>query len=105
MNRFMKEEPYLYSVLSAGALTNEGGDENVYSWQPKQTEGLEFLIDSLKKDERRQKILKGLKDITGAECHFEIVQSGHVRKEDVSEKAYINQLYETFGKEPVVIQE
>ena len=105
MNRFMKEEPYLYSVLSAGTLTNEGGDENVYSWQPKQTEGLEFLIDSLKKDERRQKILKGLKDITGAECHFEIVQSGHVRKEDVSEKAYINQLYETFGKEPVVIQE
>jgi DNA polymerase-3 subunit gamma/tau len=102
MNQFMKTEPFLYSVLSAGMLVS--GEGNTFLWQPEQSEGMSFLIDSIRKEDKKNRIQEVLKGITGEDCVFEVAQ-GKAQKEDNSEQAYINSLYETFGQEPVIIKD
>ncbi len=104
MSKFMKEEPFLYSVLSAGEAIMTGSGE--ISWRPEQTDGLNFLIDSIKKEDKKQKIQSALQEITGENYRFVIRENdSRPSNEDSSEKAYIEKLYETFGQEPVDIRE
>ena len=104
MDRFAREQPTVWSMLTQGRISCVS-DAHLL-WQPSRKEGSEFFINTLNREDKKAVIQQGLKELTGKEMLFEAapVSEG---KETVnqSENAYINQLYETFGKEPVDIVE
>ena len=103
MDRFRRSDPAIWSMLTQGELT--GNDNGRFVWQPSQPGGNMFLIP-LNKPEKRQKICDCLSEITGMTCDFSAADSGTVSAAGKSsEKEYLNQLYDTFGAEKVIIQE
>lgn len=102
MGRFAKEQPVIWSMLSQGKLLT--GKGNTVQWQPKMKEGSEFFLLSLNKEDKRKIITDALKELAGTECSFEAVAfSDAAPAANQTEEAYIQQLYDTFGKEPVDI--
>ena len=103
MDRFRRSDPAIWSMLTQGELTGSSGGK--FTWQPSQTGGNMFLIP-LNKPEKRQKICDCLSEITGMTCEFTAVNGGTASAAGKSsEKEYLNQLYDAFGADKVIIQE
>ena len=104
MKQFQKTDPAIWSMLNHGRIISSDGD--VYRWQCN-SEGEAFFSNTLNREASKKKIAEALNAITGRSgCAFETVSriSGSRQKDD-SEEAYINRLYETFGREPVIVKE
>lgn len=102
MNRFKRTEPMTWSFLLQGKLAGCQGD--TFTWQTSQAGGERLYVVPLNQEERRNKICAALSEITGRSCSFRAVGPGQAPAapaEDGGEKAFLNQLYETFGAEPV----
>lgn len=103
MNRLSKEDPRIWGLLTQGKIACEG---NEIRWTPLKAEGAEYFIAPLNREEKKAEIRNILKAVTGTDYAFSagVPAAGESRPaENNSEQAYINQLYETFGKEPVDI--
>ena len=102
MDRFSKEERTIWSALTQGSVSLSS--EKMIQWHPNKKEGSEFFIGVLNREDKKTIIQQVLNEITGKDYLFEAVyvsenHDANSQKED----AYINRLYETFGKEPVDI--
>ena len=103
MERFRRTDPAIWSMLTQGDLISS--ENGRYVWQPGQTGGTMFLIP-LNKAEKRQKICECLSELTGIACEFTATEAGNpLKKGKNSEKDYLEQLYDTFGTEKVIIQD
>ena len=102
MQRLKKSEPGIWSMLTLGSLVQ--ADNNLFRWKTADDEensGNGFTI-SLNREEKKQKIIAVLNEVTGASCGFEAVSDGPASKgSSESDREYLNGLYSTFGKEPV----
>ena len=104
MERFSKDEPSLWSMLTQGRI--QSPEKDLIRWQPNKKEGSEFYLITLNRDDKKSKIVQSLKEITGKEYRFEaLAPTGNTGSGNNSDEAYIGRLYETFGKEPVDIVE
>ncbi len=102
MSRLSREDPRIWGILTQGRITCT--DETDISWSPLKAEGSEYFIAPLKREDKQKIILQCLKEITGKDFRFSAVAfSASPPAEGSTEEAYINRLYETFGKEPVDI--
>ena len=104
MKQFQKSDPAIWSMLNHGTIVSAEG--NVYRWQSN-SDGEAFFCNTLNREAPKKKIADALNAITGQDnCAFETVaRNSGSRQKDDSEEAYINRLYETFGKEPVIVKE
>ena len=103
MKQYQRSEPGIWSMLSKGKLIS--AEKDFFRWQP-ETPGAESFVTPLSRDTTKKKISDTLNALTGRNCSFEPVSRGaDPSKRDDSEKAYIDRLYETFGQEPVVVQD
>ena len=103
MERFRRSDPAIWSMLIQGELVSREGGR--YVWQPKDTGGSMFLLP-LNKPEKRLKICECLTEISGEPCEFTAAAAEMTgNKAGSSEKEYMDQLYNTFGTEKVIIQE
>ena len=104
MDRLAKEQPTLWSMLTQGKIASV--TDGHVRWQPNRKEGSEFFIGSLNKEDKKTAVQQILKEMTGQDLLFEAVSvSESSESSSQTETAYINTLYETFGKEPVDIVE
>ena len=102
MNRLSKEDPRIWGILTQGKITCTGGKE--IKWMPLKAEGSEYFIAPLNREEKKNEIMKILQDVTGTEYEFSTsAVKDSTKDQDNSEEIYIQQLYNTFGKEPVDI--
>ena len=103
MDRFKRNDPAIWSMLTQGSLIScENGE---FVWQPNQPGGSMFLIP-LNKADKKQKICDCLSEITGMTCEFTAAEGGKTAGGgQKSEKEYLNQLYDMFGADKVIIQE
>ncbi len=88
-----------WSFLSQGSMSRGAG--NQFRWQAKAKAGEQLFISSLNNPERNSRICACLSEITGQECSFTAVSQDAAPADDGSDEAYLNTIYETFGKEPV----
>jgi len=103
MDRFKRNDPAIWSMLTQGDLVSY--DNGKFVWQPNQPGGSMFLIP-LNKTEKKKKICDCLAKITGMTCEFYATEAGKLSNNGPSsEKDYLNQLYDAFGAEKVIIQE
>jgi len=103
MDRFKRNDPAIWSMLTQGDLVSY--DNGKFVWQPNQPGGSMFLIP-LNKTEKKKKICDCLAKITGMTCEFYATEAGKPSNNGPSsEKDYLNQLYDAFGAEKVIIQE
>jgi DNA polymerase-3 subunit gamma/tau len=103
MDRFKRNDPAIWSMLTQGDLVSY--DNGKFVWQPNQPGGSMFLIP-LNKTEKKKKICDCLAKITGMTCEFYATEAGKpLNNGPSSEKDYLNQLYDAFGAEKVIIQE
>ena len=103
MDRFRRTDPAIWTMLTQGNLVSV--ENGRFIWQPNLPEGNMFLIP-LNKEEKKQKIRNCLSEITGMTCEFSATQSGQAESGGKnSEKDYLDQLYNTFGTDKVVIKE
>ena len=103
MDRFKRNDPAIWSMLTQGDLVSY--DNGKFVWQPNQPGGSMFLIP-LSKTEKKKKICDCLAEITGMTCEFYATEAGKPSNNGPSsEKDYLNQLYDAFGAEKVIIQE
>lgn len=103
MNRLSKEDPRIWGILTQGKISCSGTEVR---WQPVKTEGSEYFVAPLNREEKKEEIMKCLKDITGVDYSFTAsacAGTAENKADSNSDDAYINRLYETFGKEPVDI--
>ena len=103
MSRLSKEDPRIWGILTQGKISCDGTEVR---WSPLKAEGSEYFVAPLNREEKKEEIIKCLKDVTGTEYSFIAAASAESqdRKADSnSDDAYISRLYETFGKEPVDI--
>ena len=100
MSRLSKEDPRIWGILTQGKITCNGNME--IRWSPLKAEGSEYFIAPLNREEKKIEILNCLKQIAGKDFSFSAVAFAEdTPAESNTEDAYINRLYETFGKEPV----
>lgn len=106
MTRLRKSEPALWSMLTQGNVSCV--DDHIVQWQPQKQEGAEFFIGTLNNEEKKKKITDCLNEISGSD-RFSFAASVKNKlsgnASDDSDQAYLNDLYNTFGKEPVDIVE
>ena len=103
MKQFQKTEPAVWSMLNHGRIVSADG--GIFSWQPNSEQDT-FFVNTLNRETSRKKISDALSALTGRPCSFETAaRTSGAGKNDDSEEAYINRLYETFGKEPVIVKE
>ena len=103
MDRFRRSDPAIWSMLTQGTLT--GSANGKFVWQPSQPGGSMFLIP-LNKPEKRQRICDCLSEITGMTCEFTATDAGQAANSGKDgEKEYLDQLYDTFGADKVIVQE
>ena len=103
MDRLSREDPRIWGILTQGKISCSGTE---VKWFPMKSEGSEYFIAPLNREEKKEEIIRCLKEATGTDYTF----SAGVPKErknnggeNSSEEEYISKLYETFGKEPVDI--
>ena len=91
-----------WSFLSQGSPI--GFRDGKYCWQASRKEGEQQFILALNKPERSRMISDVLKEISGRECMFTAVprDSAHAA-DNSSDDAYLETIYETFGRGPVNI--
>lgn len=103
MNHFRKNDPAIWSMLTQGSLI--GCKDGKYTWQPNPPGGSMFLIP-LNKPDKKQKICDFLSEFTGVSCDFSAIDSGQEAiGGQKGEKEYLDQLYDAFGSDKVVVQE
>jgi DNA polymerase-3 subunit gamma/tau len=105
MNRLSKEDPRIWGLLTQGKISCTG---NEIRWSPLKAEGAEYFIAPLNREEKKAEIRNILKAVTGTDYAFTAgiaPATESSQTENNSDDAYINRLYETFGKEPVDIVE
>ena len=90
-----------WSFLSQGNIISYNHFH--FRWKADRSDGEQQYITALNKPERNQIICECLSVITGHECTFSAVENSSEQQEDRSDDAYLEKLYETFGKEPVSI--
>lgn len=101
MNRLSKSDPRIWGILTQGSISAEGTE---IRWSPLKAEGSEYFVAPLTREDKKQEILQVLKEITGKDFGFSAsARTEPPAAEKNNEDAYINSLYETFGKEPVDI--
>ena len=102
MSVIRQKDMSAWSFLSQGSPI--GFRDSKYCWQANRKEGEQQFILALNKPERCQIISEALKEITGRDCVFAAVprDSAHTA-DNSSDDAYLETIYETFGKEPVNI--
>lgn len=93
-----KTDPSVFGILSQGRYAGCTGG-TLFRWQA--PAGLDFLAKSL--NERKAKVEAALTEAAGVESHFEATDSSKAEKQeqDNSDEQYLQQLYDTFGTEPV----
>lgn len=102
--RFKKNEPFIWSMLSQGSATCD--NQNIIHWHPAKAKGTEFFVGPLNTEEKKGKILNSLRDISGEEFTFIAEEeTAEASTTELSDDEYINNLYKTFGREPVDIVE
>ena len=102
MTRMAKDVPSVWSMLTQGKATCKG--ENDIHWQPLKQQGSAFFIGPLNRDDKKSSIINCLRDITGKDYSFSADPYEETAiSQDNAEKAYLEELYKTFGKEPVDI--
>ena len=100
MNRLSKEDPRIWGILTQGGISCSDGKE--IRWSPLKTEGSEYFIAPLNREEKKEIIRRCLYEITGNDYEFRAAAAdSKPPAADNSEDAYIQKLYDTFGKEPV----
>ena len=103
MDQYKKKEPGLWSMLNHGRIITNNGDRFV--WQPA-SESDAFFLNTVGREDKKNQISSTLSELTGRPCSFETTEAGTKNtQEDDSDQAYIETLYQTFGKEPVDIVE
>ena len=101
MSRLSKTDPRIWGILTQGSISCEGTE---IRWSPLKAEGSEYFVAPLTREEKKQEILQVLREITGNEYSFAAsARTENQTAQSNKESAYINSLYETFGKEPVDI--
>ena len=101
MSRLSKTDPRIWGILTQGSISCEGTE---IRWSPMKAEGSEYFVAPLTREEKKQEILQVLREITGNEYSFAAsARTENQTAQSNKESAYINSLYETFGKEPVDI--
>ena len=89
-----------WSFLTLGSIVS--CSDHHFRWQAGRKEGEKQYILALNKAERNRIICECLSEATGEECRFTAVENGTDPGADRSgDDAYLETIYETFGKEPV----
>ena len=101
MSRIQKKDITAWSFLSQGSLAGVSGND--FRWQAARKEGEQQYISVLNKPDRNRMICDCLNEITGGNCTFTAIAHGTPMSaaSDKGDDAYLNRLYETFGREPV----
>ncbi len=102
MNKLKKDEPAVWSMLTQGKASCS--DTNTVIWHPLKKEGSEYFVSTLNREEKKKKIVDCLQKITENAFLFsaELYSSqSNEKPSDGSDQAYLDNLYRTFGKEPV----
>ena len=102
MKQYQKTDPGIWSMLTHGKMI--GAENDVFLWQPN-TAGDQFFVTPLSREGTRKKIGETLTALSGRPCHFGTASTTGPAKKDDSDQAYISRLYETFGREPVIVKE
>jgi len=100
MTRIQSLDITAWSFLAQGDLLS--CKDGHFTWQPSRKEGEEQYISALNRPDRNKVICECLSEITGRNCTFTAV--GHSAESsscDESEQAYLENIYDTFGQEPV----
>ena len=99
MNQFKKTEPGLWSMLNHGHIISNIDDQ--YVWQPASEKDV-FFLQTVAREDKKTQIRNALSELTGRSCGFSTADlSKKTASASDSDQAYINTLYQTFGKEPV----
>ena len=104
MARIQKKDITAWSFLSQGILVSS--EQNHFQWRASQKNGEQQYITVLNKPDRSKMISECLSEITGKECTFcAVAQEVLSNADDGSDDAYLQSIYETFGREPVKVVE
>ena len=102
MTMIRQKDMAAWSFLSQGSLVSSR--DSHFRWQANRKEGEQQFIAVLNNPERKKIICDCLTEITGQECTFSALEKDSaVSAADSSDDAYLETLYDTFGKEPVNI--
>ena len=103
LKQLQKTEPGIHGMFLMGKYV--GFRNGTYLWQT--NPGLEFVTNSLNSPDRKKKVEEALTAAAGAPCAFAAVDESTARQktEDASDEAYLEELYDTFGREPVDVVE
>ncbi len=88
-----------WSFLSQGSLVSSR--DGHFRWQANRKEGEQQFIAVLNNPDRKKVICDCLADITGQQCMFSAIEKDSAVMTDNSDDAYLETLYDTFGKGPV----
>lgn len=88
-----------WSFLSQGSLVSSR--DGHFRWQANRKEGEQQFIAVLNNPDRKKVICDCLADITGQQCMFSAIEKDSAVLNDNSDDAYLETLYDTFGKGPV----
>ena len=94
-----KTEPSIHGMFLMGLFAGSDGKE--YRW--KANPGFEIIASSLNSGERKPKIEEALTAASGTECTFTALDASQDQQkvEEASDEKYLEELYDTFGHEPV----
>ena len=103
LSRMQKSDITAWSFLSQGKL--RGGNGSEYKWQASAKQGEQQYVSALNRPDRKKMIADCLSAITGKACTFTAVESGgEPPGEDSSDDAYLEKIYQTFGREHVQVE-
>ena len=103
MKQYQKTDPAVWSMLNHGRIA--AVEDDVFRWQANSEEDM-FFFNTLNREMTKKKIGEALSLLTGRSCVFAPSakpEASGARND--SEAAYINRLYETFGKAPVIVKD
>ena len=105
MKRMSGEAPSIWSMLTQG--TASLADGNRIRWMPLKADGSTYYIETLNRDDKKERILQCLKSVTGNDYSFAAVDFTEKKSPEKpdGDDAYIEGLYKTFGKKQVEIRE
>ena len=102
LSRIQKTDMAAWSFLNQGSLVRSGG--NRFIWQANRKEGEKQFVTALNKPEKREAICRILSEISGTDCEFTAAERDEqTTAHDKNEEAYLDSIYETFGKESVQV--
>ncbi|MBQ9251809.1 MAG: DNA polymerase III subunit gamma/tau [Clostridia bacterium] len=99
LKQLQKTEPGIHGMFLMGQYVGSDGTE--YRWKANPT--FDVVAKSLNMEQRKTKIEEVLTEAAGVPCTFIAYDSAQEQQktEDASDEAYLEELYSTFGEEPV----